>query len=54
MSESGSRPPLLSWHSLENQTKLGAFLSYLDDSELEELVDQRLAWSELYQNGGDG
>ena len=34
------------------QTKLGAFLAFLDESELDELVEDRMAWSELY--GSDG
>jgi hypothetical protein len=34
------------------QTKLGAFLTFLDESELDELVEERLAWSELYARGG--
>jgi hypothetical protein len=34
------------------QTKLGAFLAFLDESELDELVEDRLAWSELYVRDG--
>jgi hypothetical protein len=34
------------------QIKLGAFLSFLDESELDELVEDRLAWSELYREDG--
>jgi len=34
------------------QTKLGAFLAFLDDSELDELVEDRMAWGELYREDG--
>jgi hypothetical protein len=37
-----------------HQTKLGAFLAYLDDSELSELIEDRLAWSELYRDERGG
>ena len=33
----------------KGQAKLGALLAGLDDSELDELVDDRLAWDELYK-----
>jgi hypothetical protein len=34
------------------QIKLAALISYLDDSELDEFLDDRLAWSELYEPAG--
>lgn len=34
------------------QAKLGALLSSLDQSELDELVDEQLAWDELYEPNG--
>ena len=35
----------------KGQLKLGAFLEHLDKSELDELLEDRLAWSELYRDG---
>ena len=35
----------------KGQTKLGALLSFLDESELDELLEDQLAWSELYDAG---
>ena len=34
------------------QAKLGALISSLDESELDELVDEQLAWGELYETNG--
>jgi hypothetical protein len=34
------------------QAKLGALLSSLDQSELDALVDEQLAWDELYEPDG--
>ena len=33
--------------------KLGAFITGLDMSELDELLEEQLAWSELYEGSGD-
>ena len=35
----------------KGQIKLGALVSYLDESELDELLEDRLAWGELYDAG---
>jgi hypothetical protein len=35
----------------KGQLKLGALLEQLDPSELDELLEDRLAWSELYRDG---
>jgi hypothetical protein len=35
----------------KGQIKLGALVSYLDESELDELLEDRLAWGEIYDAG---
>ena len=37
----------------KGQLELGALLGWLDESEITELVEDRLAWSELYARGDD-
>ena len=36
----------------KGQRRLGALLAWLDTSEIEELTDERLSWSQLYRSAG--